>query len=488
MPVSCPDCLTTYSDSQIKGIKTSFRCTICGNQILLSQSDPKTRIYGQNHVDVSSMSDTTSVLWYIALYDKQIGPISTEEIKRRYRQRNIHSRTYVWKEGMPEWMPLGDVAELAQHVIGDNNQSAMKKAQSKKLKEPMVPSAPIPSLKPERDIKMIAERDEHSDLFSLEQITQGLKSAKSSLDQPIQAKSGLIDMRSMTTQHMQAQHQGLERQRMFEETMITKAHSTMLPAMPSQIKHVGHVILWGLGIVLIVGATLGGTLFVANYFEEKSSSFQTNSQETIAEKTSVPVKKKNKDTLKSNVDQLTRTLSERVRDSEKATKLSNRSNKNRQRNKRDLKRKKTNKNRRSQRIENRPEEPCDEVLCLLNPEKDCCRQTRSTSSQRSDDLKSYLPIKLSRDDIKKGMAKIRKPLRRCGRKYRFQGKGYLSFRVNSKGRVIKLKAGKKSSGLFRRSFRKRSGLRNCVSKTMKKVRFPRSQKGYPTLSYPFRFK
>lgn len=478
MPVSCPDCLTTYSDLQIQGIKASFRCTICGNQILLSQGDPETRIYGQNHVDVSTMSDTTSVLWYLALYDKQIGPISTEEIKRRYRQRNIHSRTYVWKEGMPEWMPLGDVAELAQHVIGDSNQPAMKKAQSKTLKEPMVPSAPIPSLKPERDTKMIAERDEHSDLFSLEQITQGLKSAKPSLDQPIQAKSGLIDIQSMTTQHMQAQHQELERQRMFEETMITKAHSTMLSAMPSQIKHVGHVILWGLGLVLIVGVTL----FAVNYFEEESSSVQTNSKETIAEKTSMSVKKKNKDTLKSNVDQLTRTLSERVRDSEKVTKLSNRSNNNRQRNKRNLKRKKTTKNRRSQRIDDRYKEPCDEVLCLLNPEKDCCRQIRS------DDLKSYLPIKLSRDDIKKGMAKIRKPLRRCGRKYRFQGKGYLSFRVNSKGRVIKLKAGQKSSGLFRRSFRKRSGLKNCVSKIMKKVRFPRSQKGYPTLSYPFRFK
>ena len=485
MPVSCPDCLTTYSDSQIKGVKVSFRCTICGNQILLSQGDSKTRIYGKNPVDVSVMSDTTAVLWYIALYDKQIGPISTEEIKRRYGQRNIHSRTYVWKEGMPEWMPLSDVSELAQHVIEDRNQSEIK-TQLKKLKEPMVPSVPILSLKSERDTKMIAERDEHSDLFSLEQITQGLKSANPSLNQPSQAKSGLIDMQSMTTQYMQAQRQELDHQSMFGDTRITKAHSTMLSALPHQSKYVGHIILWGLGLVLIVGATL----FAVNYFGEKSNSVQTNSQETIAEKTPVPIKKKNKNTLKSNsnVDQLTRTLSERVRASENVTKSSNRSNKNRPNNERDLKRRKTTKNRRSQRIDDRPEKPCDEVLCLLNPEKACCRQIRSTSSQRSDDLKSSLPIKLSRDDIKKGMAKIRKPLRRCGRKYRFQGKGYLSFRVNSKGRVIKLKAGKKSSGLFRRSFRKRSGLKKCVSKIMKKVRFPRSQKGYPTLSYPFRFK
>lgn len=47
--------------------------------------------------------------YYYADGDQQKGPFSFEEL----RSKNISKDTYVWYEGLADWMPAGDLAELS---------------------------------------------------------------------------------------------------------------------------------------------------------------------------------------------------------------------------------------------------------------------------------------------------------------------------------------------------------------------------------------
>ncbi|MFJ7311545.1 RDD family protein [Pseudomonas sp. NPDC098747] len=53
--------------------------------------------------------------WWYARKNKKIGPIETVELERLVRVGKIGAHTYVWHEGMDNWLPIAAVAEFA-HV------------------------------------------------------------------------------------------------------------------------------------------------------------------------------------------------------------------------------------------------------------------------------------------------------------------------------------------------------------------------------------
>lgn len=53
--------------------------------------------------------------YFIVINDVQQGPFSIDEL----RQRNITSDTLVWAEGMPQWVPAWQVAELRPLFYAD---------------------------------------------------------------------------------------------------------------------------------------------------------------------------------------------------------------------------------------------------------------------------------------------------------------------------------------------------------------------------------
>ena len=50
--------------------------------------------------------------WYYAKGDKQIGPVTEAEIRGLAQSGTLSSTDKVWKEGMPDWLPAGDIKEL----------------------------------------------------------------------------------------------------------------------------------------------------------------------------------------------------------------------------------------------------------------------------------------------------------------------------------------------------------------------------------------
>lgn len=54
--------------------------------------------------------------WYYSKNGSQLGPISTDEIKSKLASGEIAATDLIWKEGMADWVPSGQVGELRTHV------------------------------------------------------------------------------------------------------------------------------------------------------------------------------------------------------------------------------------------------------------------------------------------------------------------------------------------------------------------------------------
>lgn len=54
--------------------------------------------------------------WYYSKNGTQLGPIGTEDIQAKLASGEISQTDLVWKDGMPDWLPAGQVAELRPAV------------------------------------------------------------------------------------------------------------------------------------------------------------------------------------------------------------------------------------------------------------------------------------------------------------------------------------------------------------------------------------
>jgi membrane protease subunit (stomatin/prohibitin family) len=55
------------------------------------------------------------IQFFVTLNGQQAGPFDANMIMQMIQSKQITQQTYVWKQGMPSWMPAGQVPELAQY-------------------------------------------------------------------------------------------------------------------------------------------------------------------------------------------------------------------------------------------------------------------------------------------------------------------------------------------------------------------------------------
>lgn len=121
---------------------------------------------------------------------------------------------------------------------------------------------------------------------------------------------------------------------------------------------------------------------------------------------------------------------------------------------------------------------CDEVTCLVDPGKACCRKFNKSSStgSSSKSSNSNLPEKLGRADISKGISKVKGRVTSCGDKHGGKGTVKVKIKIGGNGKVSSAQA---SGG--------GSALRSCVTSAVKRASFKKTQKGM-TVTYPFVFR
>ncbi len=77
--------------------------------------------------------------WYYIGHYGQLGPLSHDQIEELVRDGVIERQTYVWREGMPNWLPAGEVLDLQRSFISNTISSP-----------PPIPTAPPVSQPPSR--------------------------------------------------------------------------------------------------------------------------------------------------------------------------------------------------------------------------------------------------------------------------------------------------------------------------------------------------
>ncbi|MCZ7677580.1 MAG: zinc-ribbon domain-containing protein [Sandaracinaceae bacterium] len=146
MKLTCESCQAKYAiaDEKVAGRNFKIRCKRCGAPLV---------VRGEAVV-ASAKRERADAEWYVAAGDRQDGPFDAAQIAEQLASGAIDRETYVWKDGLPDWQPIGEVAELASSIA--------ERAPDLFSPEPSA-SAFAPSPEP----SLTGTRNESSVLFSL---------------------------------------------------------------------------------------------------------------------------------------------------------------------------------------------------------------------------------------------------------------------------------------------------------------------------------
>lgn len=74
--------------------------------------------------------------WFYALHGQQAGPVDEDELRSLIRQGVVHDQTLIWRDGMPDWLPLAQVAEAPRPLPANASE------------DPSLPSSASPGANP----------------------------------------------------------------------------------------------------------------------------------------------------------------------------------------------------------------------------------------------------------------------------------------------------------------------------------------------------
>ena len=100
MKISCPTCAAKYTiaDDKARGKSVKIKCRKCGTSILV----------GGDEGGAAS--------WSINIAEDDQRTLPVQQIAELYRGGVVTDATFVWREGMADWLPLSGVPELRDAV------------------------------------------------------------------------------------------------------------------------------------------------------------------------------------------------------------------------------------------------------------------------------------------------------------------------------------------------------------------------------------
>ncbi len=120
MKISCQACAAKYTiaDEKVLGKIVKIRCKKCGETIsvngneMLDEDEP-----------TAMFAVATHELWTVSFSETDQKTLAVSEMSRDFGLGKITGDTYVWREGMSDWLPLRDVQELREAVMGEGGPS-----------------------------------------------------------------------------------------------------------------------------------------------------------------------------------------------------------------------------------------------------------------------------------------------------------------------------------------------------------------------------
>src|SRR6266700_962620 len=112
MKIVCDSCATKYSisDDKVRGKVFKIRCKKCSHIIVVrGTSDAASAA-------PAAAGGAESNGWHLVVDGEQVGPLPEAEIRARLARNEINGETYIWKEGLADWLKLSTVSEFADAV------------------------------------------------------------------------------------------------------------------------------------------------------------------------------------------------------------------------------------------------------------------------------------------------------------------------------------------------------------------------------------
>ena len=135
MKITCQSCQAKYTiaDEKVVGKTVKIKCKKCGAAIVVQGGgDPsqvggndagyappegddgaETRVFGEQ----SGAGPQASVdAWMVNVSEGDERTMTSAQLAAEYARGALNNDTYVWREGMSDWLPIASVPELAQYV------------------------------------------------------------------------------------------------------------------------------------------------------------------------------------------------------------------------------------------------------------------------------------------------------------------------------------------------------------------------------------
>lgn len=96
----CPNC-------KYENVKEAKYCTECGTKLEVIEEE-KPAVEEQEGAGTEQQETIPPTQWHYVKGEESVGPISQEEMQQLIQNKEINENTYVWKEGMEDWILLRD--------------------------------------------------------------------------------------------------------------------------------------------------------------------------------------------------------------------------------------------------------------------------------------------------------------------------------------------------------------------------------------------
>ena len=118
-PITCTACSKTFTisdeiyEKKVAGRVVTIKCKSCSQGIRVDGTKGAAAAAAPAAPPPAPAAASEEPLWAVDYPDGQDREFTTAEVLAELRRRAIDGATLVWREGMPEWLELAQVPELA---------------------------------------------------------------------------------------------------------------------------------------------------------------------------------------------------------------------------------------------------------------------------------------------------------------------------------------------------------------------------------------
>jgi predicted Zn finger-like uncharacterized protein len=125
MKITCQACAAKYTiaDEKVLGKVVKIRCKKCGATIVINGNDPSAGASVDSHA-LDYAAGGSADAWMVNVAEGDQRTMADNEIVDAYRAGIVNDETFCWKDGMPDWLPLRDVAQLYAACSGGSAMGA----------------------------------------------------------------------------------------------------------------------------------------------------------------------------------------------------------------------------------------------------------------------------------------------------------------------------------------------------------------------------